>query len=149
MTSQTTYVAVQISNVSSHPAVNGRSGAIELALLVIGLILAIHSLVGLSNDRRRRAKGRFAHALVVENLPKFGAHRSGLWQALVEFDADGARVVSRLNATPRRLAYQLGASVDVLYDPADPHRIEPAESNNPAGTWLIVGLVIVILAVTI
>lgn len=144
-----TIVAVQISNVSSHPAVAGSSGAIELALFVIGLVLAVHSAIGLSNARRRRARARLAHASVVDNLPHLDARRRGLWQALVEFDADGARVVSRLNAAPQRLAYQLGANIDVLYDPADPYQIEPARSTTSAGTWLIVGLVIVMLAVTI
>jgi hypothetical protein len=41
-------VAVQISNQTSHPAVNGRSGALEVILFVIGLIFIVHSAVGIA-----------------------------------------------------------------------------------------------------
>ena len=69
---------------------------------------------------------------------------------MVEFEADGEPGRVAVEDRDRlRPAISSGHQIDVLYDPADPHQIEPAEIGNSAGTWLIVGLVIVMLAVMI
>jgi hypothetical protein len=142
-------VAVQISNVDSHPAVDGRSGLLELALLVIGLVLIAYSAIGLAHTRRWRDETRLVQAAVVDNIP----HRIGLrrarWQAMVQFEADGVPILSRLATRPTAVGYPLGTHIDIRYDPADPHRIGPTEIGNSTGAWLIIGLVIVMFAVMI
>jgi hypothetical protein len=142
-------VAVQISNVSSHPPVDGRSYLLELALLVIGLVLIVYSAFGLANTRRWRGGTRLAQAAVVDNIPHPTGRRHPRWQAIVAFEVDGAPIVSRLETRATSADYPPGTQIYIRYDPADPRRIGPTEIGNSAGAWLIIGLVIVMFAVMI
>ena len=90
-----------------------------------------------------------AQASVVDNVPQPMGWRHVRWQAIVQFEVDGVPILSRLAARPNSAGYPLGAHINIRYDPVDPRRIAPTEIGKSTGTWLIIGLVIVMIAVMV
>jgi Protein of unknown function (DUF3592) len=144
-----TPLAVQISNVSGHPAASGRGQVWQLALMVLGLTLVTYELVTATRARQGRMKMLPARGLVIDNVPHWRRHRRSDWSPLVEFTADGATVLSELAAGGRRHTYPLGSAIDVLYDPVEPRRARVADFTIPISGWLISGLLIIFLAVVL
>lgn len=149
MIQSTEPLAVQISNVSSHPVVAGRTGLWTLSLLVVGLVLVARDVADVVRARRWRLKAVHVHGLVVDNLPEPAPNRPRRWRSLVEFEASGQRVIAVLTG-PRDLVLKpLDRPIEILYHPSDPRRIEPAGAVRSVSVWLVVGLALVVFAVVL
>jgi hypothetical protein len=136
-------VAVQISNLDSHHATPGQSGAVGLAVFVIGLALICYGVIPTLRAHRWRALAVSARGRVIDNLPRRSHRGTTIWSPLIEFQAAGITVLSHVPSAASRRGRPLGAPVDVLYDPADPHRAGLADVGLSISGWLIAGLAVV------
>jgi hypothetical protein len=136
-------LAVQINSPNAHPAATGHSGAVGLAIMVVGLALVARGMVPLVRFRLWRTHALSAVGFVVENVPQATGNNKTSWLPIIEFQANGETVMSLIPAAESPLGWPLGDPVDVLYDPVDPHRARLARGRVPVSGSLITGLAII------
>jgi hypothetical protein len=135
-------LAVQIQHSGAHP-MSGRSGAVGLTIMFIGVALACCGAAPALRFRLWRAQARLAHGSIVDNVPQPTGKWLVSWLPIVEFQADGEHIMSLVAGPARPQGWPLGGAVDVLYDPTDPHRVRLADTRFPVSSLLIAGLAIV------
>jgi len=135
-------LAVQINNPSMH-GVQGRSGAVGLAITFVGVLLVTYGATPLVRHLVWRSHAISARALVIENVPQSSGRSRTSWLPIVEFRIGQRTVMSLVRSASKREEWPLGQKIDVLYDPADPHRVAPADAPMPVPGTLIAGLAII------
>jgi hypothetical protein len=135
-------LAVQIQHSGAH-ATSGHSGALGLSIMFVGVALVCYGVGPTVMFRLWRAQALCAPGLVVDNIPKPSGKGIPAWLPLVEFEADGTTIMSLIPGPSSRQSWPLGGAVDVLYDPADPHRARLADTTFPISSYLIAGLAII------
>jgi hypothetical protein len=132
----------------------------NIFFLLMGLCMAIASPVLLAgaawsyfSQKRKMEERQPAAGTVVELVHRItGSGRGGIYCPVVEFTATSGQVVRFTSEFGSRPAmHRVGQSVDVRYDPADPHK---AEINSTVSRWLtpailvFMGLIGCCLAIT-
>ena len=113
-----------------------------LGLFVLaGLGLAVRGLMRMSATRALDAAGYRAVGVVVDN--ELTSHDDGVsFRPVVEFrTAEGADVAAVVDQ-PRSRSYLVGSSVEVVYDPDRPTRVDLAVGYRSAGVMSVVAGVV-------
>jgi hypothetical protein len=111
--------------------------------MTLGVALVCYGAVPTVRILRWRAHAFPARGWVVDSVPKPIGRGRTRWFPLVEFEASGVTVMSFIQAAANRRGWSLNHSVDVLYDPEDPHQARLASGGMHISGWLILGVAIV------
>jgi hypothetical protein len=133
-------LTVQIQ--SQHPVGPSRSGALSLAVFVVGMTCLCWGMVPVVRRHYWRAHALFARGRVVDNIPRPSRDGRVGWLPLVEFESRRGMIRSLISGTPTRHGWPVGYRLDVLYDPTHPQRVQAAEDALTIPWTLIAGLAI-------
>jgi hypothetical protein len=111
-----------------------------LAIFTVGLAFVGFGAVPMVRVRRWRAQAFPALGRVVDNVPRLSRGGRTGWLPMIEFEAQGGSVRSPIAVAPARRGWPLGHPVNVLYDPANPSLVRPADAGPPIPWALIIGL---------
>jgi hypothetical protein len=134
-------LAVQFS--SAYRYRPGRGGAWEILVLLAGMALLGHGIVPMLRMHRWRAQAFSTRGRVIDYVPSPVGRGKLAWLPLIEFEADGETVTFDSPVEGPRRRWPVGRVVDVLYDPADPHRAGLADAGSAISWSLVLGVAIV------
>ncbi|MEV6524319.1 DUF3592 domain-containing protein [Longispora sp. NPDC051575] len=115
--------------------------AVALVMLAVPLLAIGFGLRSRRRARQFRSSGRPATATVVDNQMTSGAGGRLFFSPVVRFRTDSGTEVTG-TTSHRPTSAIVGSTMEVVYDPENPSRVEPAAGGGAAGTAAIIfGLV--------
>lgn len=102
--------------------------------LVLGVLAVVWAVLAYRSERRFEKTAQRATGVVQELIPE-RIQRTVMYFPVIRFTTAAGVIVSVKSKSGRSGGYQVGQSIRVLYDPADPSN---AEIDAPWSRWLIV-----------
>ena len=93
------------------------------ALLAVGVLLLLLSILMLAESRSRTANGLLAEGTVLRNEEGYtgsGKHRTMTYRAVIQFETASGEVVEIRSYGNKAPLYKKGERLSVLYDPRTP-----------------------------